>query len=87
MLLILDRPVLSLRYERAALLVYEEGVRKRSVPAKQLERVVVGPQLALDAGEQALVLRVLERLLEATVLDLPSVEGIGWQLGLLTRMG
>lgn len=78
MLLILDRPVLSLRYERAALLVYEEGVRKRSVPVKQLERVVVGPQLALDAGEQALVQRVL---------DLPSLEGIGWQLGLLTRMG
>ena len=50
MLLILDRPGLSLRYERAALLVYEDGVRKRSVPVKQLERVVVGPQLALDAG-------------------------------------
>lgn len=50
MLLVLDRPGLSLRYERAALLVYEEGERKRSVPVKQLERVVVGPSLELCAG-------------------------------------
>lgn len=50
MLLVLDRPGLSLGYERSSLLIYEEGARTRSVPVKQLERVVVGPGLELGAG-------------------------------------
>jgi CRISPR-associated protein Cas1 len=50
MLLVLDRPGLSLSYERSALLIHEEGQRKRSVPVRQLERVVVGPSLELGAG-------------------------------------
>jgi len=56
------------------------GVLRQPVPADRA-------RLTLEAGDLALVLRVLERLPEATVLDLPSLEGIGWQLGLLTRMG
>jgi len=50
MLLILDGPGLSLGYERAALLIREEGGRQRSVPVRQLERVVVGPRTELGAG-------------------------------------
>ncbi|SMF96969.1 CRISP-associated protein Cas1 [Methylomagnum ishizawai] len=50
MLLILDRPGLSLGYERASLLIRDEDGRKRSVPVRQLERVVVGPRLELGAG-------------------------------------
>jgi CRISPR-associated protein Cas1 len=50
MLLILDRPGLSLGYERSALLIHDEGGAKRSVPVKDLERVVVGPRLAMGAG-------------------------------------
>lgn len=50
MLLILDRPGLALRYQRAALLIYENDVHQRSVPVKNLERVAAGPQTALDAG-------------------------------------
>lgn len=50
MLLILDRENLSLRPERATLAVYENGKRLRSVPVRELERVVVGPRVALCAG-------------------------------------
>ncbi len=57
MLLVLDRPGLSLGYERAALLIHEEGARPRSVPVRQLERVVAGPGLALDAGVLGLLAR------------------------------
>jgi CRISPR/Cas system-associated endonuclease Cas1 len=49
MLLVLDRPGLLLDYERASLLAYEKGTLKRSVPVRQLERVVVRPRLELEA--------------------------------------
>ena len=55
------------------------GILRQPVP---VNRVRVG----LEVGDQALVLRVLERLPEATVLDLSSLNGTDWQLGLLTRM-
>lgn len=50
MLLILDRPGLSLGYERSALLIHDESGGRRSVPVKELERVVAGPSLEISAG-------------------------------------
>jgi CRISP-associated protein Cas1 len=40
----------ELRYERASILVYENGQRKTSVPLSQLERIIVSPSIALTAG-------------------------------------
>lgn len=40
----------ELRYERASILVYENGKRKTSVPVSQLERIIVSPSIALTAG-------------------------------------
>lgn len=50
MLLVLDRPGLSLDYERSCLLVREDGHKPRSVPVRELERVVAGPSLEIAAG-------------------------------------
>lgn len=50
MLLVLDRPGLSLDYERSTLLVREGDERPRSVPVRDLERVVAGPSLEISAG-------------------------------------
>jgi hypothetical protein len=38
-------------------------------------------------GEQALVLRLLQRLPEGSVLDIPQLEAVGYEIGLLTRLG
>lgn len=40
----------------------------------------------LEPGDQALVFRLLERLPEGMVLGQSGLEGICWQLGLLTRL-
>lgn len=50
MLLVLDRPGLALGYERASLVVYEDGKRLRALPVRQVQRVVVGPSVELGAG-------------------------------------
>ena len=50
MWLVLDRPGLTLGYERAALLIREEGRPPRSVPVRQVERVIAGPRLEIAAG-------------------------------------
>lgn len=50
MWLILDRPGLRLDYERAALRVREPGKPPRTVPLRQVERLVAGPRLELSAG-------------------------------------
>jgi CRISPR-associated protein Cas1 len=50
MWLILDRPGLTLDYERAALLVREPDRPPRPVPVRQVERVVAGPRLEISAG-------------------------------------
>jgi len=50
MWLVLDRPGLTLGYERAALLIREDGRPPRSVPVRQVERVVAGPRLEIAAG-------------------------------------
>lgn len=50
MWLVLDRPGLNLGYERAALLIREDGRPPRSVPVRQVERVVAGPRLEISAG-------------------------------------
>ena len=69
--------VSAVGHEGAALLL--SGILRQPVPVNRV-------RVALEAGDQALVLRVLERLPEATVLDLSRMEVTGWQLGLLTRM-
>jgi len=50
MWLVLDRPGLNLGYERAALLIREDGRPPRSVPVRQVERVIAGPRLEIAAG-------------------------------------
>ncbi len=41
--------------------------------------------VAMQPGERALVLRLLERLPEGAVLDTAALEASRWELGLLTR--
>lgn len=48
--LFLEKAGLTLRSERACLLVYQDGKPLGSVPLKSLERVVVSPQMTLAAG-------------------------------------
>lgn len=48
--LFVEKPLMELRTERASLLIYQQGKRIGSVPLKQLERVVVSPQITLAAG-------------------------------------
>ncbi|MBL1266004.1 CRISPR-associated endonuclease Cas1 [Candidatus Methylomicrobium oryzae] len=48
--LFLEKADLTLRGERACLLVYEAGKPVGSVPLKSLERVVLSPQITLAAG-------------------------------------
>lgn len=48
--LFLEKPFIELRTERACLLIYQQGKHIGSVPLKQLERVVVSPQVVLAAG-------------------------------------
>jgi CRISPR-associated protein Cas1 len=48
--LFVEKPFVELRTERACLLIYQQGKRIGSVPLKQLERVVVAPQVVLAAG-------------------------------------
>lgn len=48
--LFLEKPFIELRSERACLLIYQQGKQIGSVPLKQLERVVVSPQVVLAAG-------------------------------------
>ncbi|ANE56533.1 CRISPR-associated endonuclease Cas1 [Methylomonas sp. DH-1] len=48
--LFLEKAGAELRYERACLLLYQDGKVVGSVPLKVLERVVVSPQVALAAG-------------------------------------
>lgn len=55
------------------------GILRQPVPVNRV-------RVALEAGDQALVLRLLERLPEAAVLDQSGMEEAGWQLGLLTRL-
>lgn len=53
--LFVEKKTMELRYERACLLVYQEGKRVCSVPVVQLERIVVAPHVALSAGVLGLV--------------------------------
>ena len=48
--LFVEKKAMELRYERACLLVYQEGKRVSSVPVVQLERIVVAPHVVLSAG-------------------------------------
>jgi CRISPR-associated protein Cas1 len=48
--LFIEKPAMELRYERACLLLYEEGKRVGSVPLATLERLVVAPHVVLSAG-------------------------------------
>lgn len=41
--------------------------------------------IAMQPGDQALVLRLLNRLPEGVVLDEAAMHGIPWELGLLTH--
>ena len=53
--LFVEKKTMELRYERACLLVYQEGKRVTSVPVVQLERIVVAPHVALSAGVLGLI--------------------------------
>ena len=53
--LFVEKKAMELRYERACLLVYQEGKRVSSIPLVQLERIVVAPHVALSAGVLGLV--------------------------------
>ena len=53
--LFVEKKAMELRYERACLLVYQDGKRVTSVPVVQLERIVVAPHVALTAGVLGLV--------------------------------
>jgi CRISPR-associated protein Cas1 len=53
--LFIENKSMELRYERACLLVYQEGKRVTSVPVVQLERIIVAPHVALTAGVLGLV--------------------------------
>lgn len=48
--LFVEKPFMELRTERACLLLYQQGQRIGSLPLKQLQRVVVSPQVTLAAG-------------------------------------
>lgn len=48
--LFIEKPDMELRYERACLLLYQEGKRVGSVPLAGLERLVIAPHVALSAG-------------------------------------
>jgi len=49
-ILFVEKPSMELRSERACLLIYQQGQRIGSVPLKELERVVVTPQVVLTSG-------------------------------------
>lgn len=42
--------------------------------------------ISMNANDRALVLRILERLPEAAVLDAAALEKVPWELSLLTRL-
>ena len=46
----IEKPLMELRYERACLLIYEQGKRKTSLPLNQIDRVVVAPHISLKSG-------------------------------------
>jgi CRISP-associated protein Cas1 len=48
--LFVENKNMELRYERACILVYENGRRRTSIPVSQLERIVLSPSIALTAG-------------------------------------
>ena len=54
-ILFIEKKSMELRYERACLLVYEDGKRITSVPVKQLDRIVVAPHIVLAAGVLGLI--------------------------------
>lgn len=54
-ILFVESKAMELRYERACLLVYQEGKRISSVPVAQLDRIVVAPHVVLTAGVLGLV--------------------------------
>jgi CRISPR-associated protein Cas1 len=54
-ILFIEKKAMELRYERACLLVYEDGKRITSVPVKQLDRIVVAPHIVLAAGVLGLI--------------------------------
>jgi len=54
-ILFIEKKAMELRYERACLLLYEDGKRITSVPVKQLDRIVVAPHVALSAGVLGLI--------------------------------
>ena len=53
--LFVEKKAMELRYERACLLVYQEGKRVSSVPVVQLERIVVALHVVLSAGVLGLI--------------------------------
>ena len=54
-ILFIEKKAMELRYERACILVYEDGKRITSVPLKQLDRIIVAPHIALTAGVLGLI--------------------------------
>ena len=49
-LLFIEQENTELRYERAALLIFQNGARVTSVPIDSLERIIVAPHVVLSAG-------------------------------------
>jgi len=53
--LFVEQPNMELRYQRACLLLYQDGKQLTSIPLCQLERIVVAPHITLTAGVLGLV--------------------------------
>lgn len=49
-LLFIENEKSELRYERSSLFIYENGIRRASVPISSLERIIVSPHVVLSAG-------------------------------------
>lgn len=52
---LIEKKAMELRYEKACLLIYQEGKRLTSIPIMQIERIIVAPHVALSAGVLGLI--------------------------------
>jgi len=54
-ILFVERKGMELRYERACLLIYDQGKRINSVALRDIERIVVSPDVTLSSGVLGLI--------------------------------